>query len=68
MKEYKIICSRYPHEVSDRATALLNDGWELYGSPTTPSFTNDAECIEFAYCQAFVRNLKKPIDQPVNKI
>lgn len=62
MKEYKIICSRQAHELSDRATALLNEGWELYGSPTTPSFTNEHEDMEYSYCQAFTKNVKNTID------
>lgn len=68
MKEYRMICSRHADELSARATALLNEGWELYGSPLTPSFTDEERFMSFAYAQAFVRNIKKPIDQPVNNV
>lgn len=58
MKEYKIICSRHANEISDRATALLNEGWEPYGSPLTPAFTDEDRIMSFAYAQAFVREAK----------
>lgn len=55
-KEYKMICSKHAQELSDRATALLNEGWELYGSPSIPGYSDENGLINFAYCQAFIKN------------
>ena len=59
MKEYKMICSKHVPELSTRATDLLNEGWELYGSPMVPSYSVDDGFASFAYAQAFVRGDKE---------